>query len=262
MSMHKALAVTTLLALGALGGSPVCAAGNLLLIEAPPAQSRLWLGGSVWQLPRYPGAAKSDTFVLPALDYQAANGFFASTELGLGWNLSPTKALQTGVRLWPQFGRSTKDGPPGLRSIGPRVQAQGYANLMLADIVLLQSGLLYGAGRDRDGTQIELGATSGVPLGRGLIGIGLSASWADARFRQSYYGISAAESQASGLRSTTLGAGALDTALTVSVEWNFDDRWRLSGQVVLARLASELARSPVVQDRSQTSATLSIWRAF
>lgn len=238
------------------------AAGNLLLIEAPPAQDTLAVGGSVWRLPQYPGARASDTLVLPALDYAAASGLFVSTDYGVGWNVSPTKALQAGVRLWPQFGRSQDDGPPGLASVGPRIQAQGYANLLLAEVVLLQSGLLYGAGRDRNGVQLELGATTGLPLGPLQIGLGLSATWADANFRQSYFGVSAGEAQASGLRVTTLGAGLLDTALTLSAEAKFDDRWRLSGQVVVARLSSEVARSPLAQQRRQTSATLTLWRSF
>lgn len=238
------------------------AAGNLLLIEAPPKQTTLALGASVWSLPQYPGARKSDTLVLPALDYQHANGFFASTDLGLGWNLSPTPAVQAGVRLWPQFGRSRKDGPVGLDPIGLRIQPQAYANLQLGEVLLLQSGLLYGAGRDRDGVQVELGATSGIPVGDSLIGIGLAASWANRAYQQSYYGVSAAESRASGLPAFSPKSGLLDTSLTVSAEVKFGPQWRLSGQLVLARLSTDTARSPVVQDRRQDLATLTLWRSF
>ncbi len=238
------------------------AAGNLLLIEAPPKQTTLALGASVWSLPQYPGARKSDTLVLPALDYQHANGFFASTDLGLGWNLSPTPAVQAGVRLWPQFGRSRKDSPAGLEPIGLRIQPQAYANLQVGQVLLLQSALLYGAGRDRDGVQVELGATSGIPVGDSLIGIGLAASWANRAYQQSYFGVSAAESRASGLPAFSPKAGLLDTSLTVSAEVKFGPQWRLSGQLVLARLSTDTARSPVVQDRRQDLATLTLWRSF
>ena len=238
------------------------AAGNLLLIEAPPTQTTLALGASVWSLPQYPGARKSDTLLLPALDYQHANGFFASTDLGLGWNLSPTPAVQAGVRLWPQFGRSRKDGPAGLEPIGLRIQPQAYANLQVGQVLLLQSGLLYGAGRDRDGLQLELGATSGIPVGDSLIGIGLAATWANRAYQQSYFGVSAAESRASGLPAFSPKSGLLDTSLTISAELKFGPQWRLSGQVVLARLSTDTARSPVVQDRRQDLATLTLWRSF
>jgi outer membrane scaffolding protein for murein synthesis (MipA/OmpV family) len=254
-----AIAAATLALAAAL---PAQAAGNLLLIEAPPPKATLAMGASVWQLPQYPGAKKTDTLVLPALDWQLPNGLFVSTDTGVGWNLSSSKTVQAGVRLWPQFGRSRKDGPAGLDPIGLRIQAQGFANVQIGEVLLLQSGVLYGAGRDRDGLQVELGATSGIPIGDSLIGIGLATSWANKAWRDSYYGVTAAESRASGLAAYSPGSGTLDTSLTVSAEVKFGPAWRLSGQVVLARLNTDLSRSPVVQQRRQDLATLTLWRSF
>jgi outer membrane scaffolding protein for murein synthesis (MipA/OmpV family) len=248
-------------ALALAAALPAQAAGNLLLIEAPPPKATLALGGTVWQLPAYPGARKSDTLVLPALDWQLPNGMFVSTDTGVGWNLSSSKTVQAGVRLWPQFGRSRKD-VPGLEPIGLRIQAQGFANVQIGEVLLLQSGVLYGGGRDRDGLQVELGATSGIPIGDSLIGIGLATSWANKAYRDGYYGVTAAESRASGLAAYTPGSGTLDTSLTVSAELKFGPAWRLSGQVVLARLNTDISRSPVVQQRRQDLATLTLWRSF
>jgi outer membrane scaffolding protein for murein synthesis (MipA/OmpV family) len=248
--------------LAAAGTLSARAAGNLLLIEAPPPKATLALGGSVWSLPQYPGAKKSDTMVLPALDWQLPNGMFVSTDTGVGWNLSSNKAVQAGVRLWPQFGRSRKDGPAGLEPIGLRIQPQAFANVQIGEVLLLQSGVLYGAGRDRDGLQVELGATSGIPIGDSLIGIGLATTWANKAYRNSYFGVSAAESRSSGLPAYALESGWLDTSLTVSAEVKFSAAWRLSGQLVLARLNKTTAASPVVQQRRQDLATLTLWRNF
>lgn len=241
--------------------APAQAAGNLLLIEAPPKAATLALGASVWSLPKYPGAKKDDTVLLPALDWQLPNGMFVSTDTGVGWNLSRSKDVQAGVRLWPQFGRSRKD-VPGLDPIGLRIQPQAFANVQIGEVLLLQSGVLYGAGRDKDGVQVELGATSGIPIGDSLIGIGLATTWANKAFRNSYFGVSAAESSASGLRAFSLGAGMLDTSLTISAEVKFGPLWRLSGQAVLARLSSSVSASPVVQQRRQDLATVTLWRSF
>ena len=250
------------LGLAALAGTTAQAAGNLLLIEAAPQQTSLSLGGAVWQLPKYPGASGNATLVLPAIDYQHRNGFFLSTDLGLGWNLQPAAGVQAGVRLWPQFGRSRKDGPTGLDPVGLRIQPQAFANLQVGEVLLLQSGVLVGAGRDRDGVQVELGATSGIPIGDSLIGIGLATTWANKAYRNSYFGVSAAESQASGLAAFALDSGWLDTSLTLSAEFKFNAQWRLSGQVLLARLTSAVARSPVTQARRQDAASLTLWRSF
>ena len=255
------LAVGAAATLALAASLPAHAAGNLLLIEAPPPKATLSLGGSVLSLPKYPGSKQTETLPMPALDWQLPNGMFVSTDTGVGWNLSPNKAVQAGVRLWPQLGRSRKDAP-GLESIGPRIQVQGFANLQVGEVLLLQSGVLYGAGRDRDGLQVEVGATSGIPIGDSAIGIGLATTWANKAFRDSYYGVSAAESRTSGLAAYTPGSGTLDTSLTISAEMKFGAAWRLSGQVVLARLNTDISRSPVVQQRRQDLASLTLWRSF
>ena len=106
--------------------------------------------------------------------------------------------------------------------------SQAFANLQLGEVVLLQSGLLYGAGRDRDGLQLELGATSGIPLGGDdLLGVGLSASWANRNYRSSYFGVTAADQASSGLRAYALGAGLLDTNLTLSAEHKLGADWQI-----------------------------------
>lgn len=249
------------LALASAGGSAL-AAGNLLLLDPPPERDSFAVGGSLWNLPTYPGSRRRDRFVLPAIDWYAHNGMFVSTDNGVGWNLSRSKDWQAGFRLWPQFGRSRQDGPPGVSSIGWRVQPQAFANLMLGEVALLQSGVLYGAGRDRNGLQVELGITSGIPLGDSLIGVGLSTTWANAAYRDSYFGVSAADAQASGLTAFAAGAGMLDTALTLSGEHRFNAQWRISGQLVLSRFSATVARSPLVQERREQQGQLTLWYAF
>jgi outer membrane scaffolding protein for murein synthesis (MipA/OmpV family) len=254
--------LTVGLALGAALPPAAQAAGNLLLMEAPPSQTAWSAGLSVWRLPQDPGARRHDTVVLPALDWQHPNGLFVSTDTGVGWNLSSVPTVQAGLRLWPQFGRSRKDAPPGIEPIGLRIQPEAFANVQLGSVLLLQGGLLVGAGRDRDGVQLELGATSGIPVGDDLIGIGLSATWANKAFRNDYFGVSEAEGRASGLPATAFDGGRLDASLTLSAEHRFGSHWRLSGQWVRARLSGSIARSPLVRSRRQDLGSLTLWRSF
>ena len=103
---------------GTLVSSSAWAWGNLLLIDAPPAQDTLAVGASAWAVPRSPGSRQQATLMLPALDYERHDGWFVSTDLGVGQNLSGHRDVQAGWRLWPQFGRSTKDATPGLPAFG------------------------------------------------------------------------------------------------------------------------------------------------
>jgi outer membrane scaffolding protein for murein synthesis (MipA/OmpV family) len=253
-----ALALAALLASAA--PTDAQAWGNLLLIEAPPASSTLAVGATTLAWPLYPGSDALRGTLLPGIDLYHSSGFFASTEQGLGWNLSQRSDVQAGVRLWPQPGRRRRDVPPAIAPIGMRLQQELFANLQALPVSLLQSGLLHGSGPHRDGMQLEVGATSGVPIGADLLAIGVAATYANAAHRQGYYGICTSDAAASVLRATPpLRAGWQDTSLSFSAEHRVDARWHVDGQLVVARLLGVSAPTPLVQSRRQVGATFSIW---
>jgi outer membrane scaffolding protein for murein synthesis (MipA/OmpV family) len=264
VTARQAAGIATAAAALALGCAPGAARawGSLLLIDAAPATATFAAGPSLWSLPAYPGAGATRRVLIPGLDFYAPSGFYASTDTALGWNFSPRPAVQAGARLWPQFGARAGDVPAGIDAVGTRLQAEVYANAQVLPALLLQSGLLQGAGRRRDGTQLELGATSGLPLGDGLLGIGVAATWANRRYRESYFGISAAASAASGLPAWQLPGGWQDVSLTLSGEHRIGAGWRLDAQLVVARLLGAAAQSPLVQSRRQTGATATLWHSF
>ena len=253
-----ALALAGLVAAGAT--SAAHAWGNLLLIEAPPADSTLAIGATTFVLPRHPGADRLEASVWPGLDYYRSNGFFVSTENGLGWNLAPRSDVQAGIRLWPQPGRRARDVRPGLSPIPLRIQEELFANIQALPALLLQSGWLYGSGPHRDGMQLEIGATSGLPIGTDLLAVGLAATYANAAHRQGYYGLSTSDALASGLAATRpLRAGWQDWSLTFSAEHRLSARWHVDGQLVVARLLGVAAPTPIVASRRQLGATFSLW---
>jgi len=259
--------------LGLLGlgsAAPALAAGTLLLIDAPPAQPTLSVGATVRGWPSSPGSGRQDHVLLPAVDYGAPNGFFASTDDSIGWNLAPqfmdaegVKTWQWGARLWPQWGRSQHDAPPGAEHTGTQVLGELFANVQALPFLLLQSGASFGSGLRRDGAQLELGATTGLPIGGDLVGIGLAASYANAAQLRGSFGV-----DPSGV--TTTGAGAppawqpsrgwQDWSLVISGEHKLSADWSVSGQWLGARLLGAAAASPLTQSRFQPSFTLSLWR--
>ena len=236
--------------------------GTLLLIERPSESGSFALGPSLWTLPVYPGARGVQSILIPGVDYYAPSGFFASTDTALGWNMSQRVDLQTGLRLWPQLGRKARDLPPGIEPIGTRLQAEGFLNFKMLPVLLLQSGVLYGGGRHHDGAQIEVGATTGLPIGPDLLGIGLAASYANRSYRESYFGVSSKESAASGIRAWPVLDGWQDISITFSGEHRLNRNWRLDAQLVAARLIGAAARPPLMQSRRQIGGTLALWYEF
>ena len=258
----------TLLCLAAAAGAAQ-AGGTLLLLDAPPAETT-WSGGlSVRGWPRAPGSARQRKSLLPALDYESSSGAFAATDTGLGWNVSPqlldgdeSKAWQFGARIWPQAGRSRRESPPGVQTLGSRLITQVFANHQVLPELLLQSGLSWGSGRNHNGGQLELGATSGIPIGSDLLGISLAATYANAAHLRGSFGVGPAEALASGLPTFRPHDGWLDWSVALSAEHKFSANWSVNGQWLHTKLIGQAAASPLTHSRDQPSFILSLWHQF
>lgn len=248
---------------------PARAAGSLLLLDAPPAQTT-WSGGvSARGWPRAPGSGRQNVSLLPAIDYEAANGIFAATDEGLGWNVAPSlldgsaaKDWQFGLRLWPQAGRSRRESPPGVERLGTRLVTEAFGNVQVLPVLLLQSGLSWGSGRHHDGGQLELGATSGIPLGDDLLGVTVAATYANAAHLRGSFGLRASEASNSGLPAWQPGNGWQDWSVALSGEHKFSADWSVSGQWLHARLVGQAAASPLTHSRDQPSFIVSLWHRF
>ncbi len=255
------------LACGIWSAAPAMAAGTLLLIDAPPEESTLSVGVSARGWPAAPGATQQKYALWPAFDYAAPNGFFASTDDSIGWNLAPqfmdapgVKTWQWGARLWPQWGRPDHYAPPGAERTGTRVLGELFANMQALPFLLLQSGASWGSGQHRDGAQLELGATSGVPIGKDLIAISLAASYANAAQLRGSFGVDPAGVVLGGPPAWQPSRGWQDWSIAISMEHKFSADWSVSGQWLGARLLGAAARSPLTQSSFQPSFTLSLWR--
>jgi outer membrane scaffolding protein for murein synthesis (MipA/OmpV family) len=242
------------------------AAGGTIFIDPPPEQAyTLSLGPTLWMFPSYPGGRRLQTVLFPGVDFYAANGLFASTDNGIGWNLSSRSDLQAGLRLWAQLGRKARDSRrlAGTDDIGPRLEKGGFVNFAPYDFLLLQSSVRYGSGVRGDGLLAEVAVTTGLPLGdKGSLAFSLGTTWANQAYRQSYFGLTEEQALRSNRAPWQMSSGQQDTNLGVSGEYRLDPDWRLSGQWIHAHLLGDAARSPVVERASQSTVSLTLWRRF
>lgn len=109
---------------------------------------------------------------------------------------------------------------------------------------------------DSDGLVGKLGAEMSRPMGNVVFGAAVSATWADSNHMQSYFGVTAAQSAASGLAQYDAGLGFKRVDLELSATYMFAERWMLRGQVAVGELIGDAADSPIVQDVTQSSAGL------
>jgi len=209
----------------------VLAWGTLLWADAPPPADVLSGGLSAWAFPRSPQGQHTELRLAPAIDYRRADGWFASTESGLGRDLSHDPDWQVGARLWPQLGRDRRDVTVTLPALGPRLQTQLFANHMVGGALMLQSALSWGGAQRRDGLQAEAGLASGLPVAGGTVGLGLSVTWANGADRRAYAGAPA--------------SGWSDVCWTVGFDHRFDATWHVDAQLQQAKVWGPAAQGPV-----------------
>lgn len=81
-------------------------------------------------------------------------------------------------------------------------------------------------------------------------------------FNNTYFGVTAAESAASGLAETQPGGGLNEAAISFEARYAMTENTALLGEIRYGKLIGDAADSPVVQDEYQPSLRLGVTRRF
>ena len=222
-------------------------------------------GAVVIAAPRYAGSDERGWLVLPSIDYRWKNGWFAGLSNGIGYLFPSRPDMQYGLRLTADIGRkqSRSDALDGMGSINPRPEAGLFFNYFPTREVFLTSSLRYGAGNDRNGMQVDLGAGYGTQLSpQWRTAIGVAATWVNADYMQAYFGVTPQQSSGSGYPVYSAGAGFRDVRLNASLTYAIDARWFLTGALTVSSLQSDARDSPIVFDATPISGVLALSYAF
>ena len=213
----------------------------------------------------YMGSDERRTRAYPAIDYRWASGWFAGTTNGVGYNFSRQAGVQYGVRLTADFGRDESRSAVlrGLGDVDARPEIGAFYNLQPTAHTFLTSSLRYGAGQGRDGLLLDLGAGLNAQVAPAWrLGAGVAATWANAAYTQSYFGVDAAQAARSGRGVYTAGAGVRDVRVSVSATYAITPRASATAALSYGRLQGDAARSPIVRDRAGVDGVLAVAYAF
>lgn len=239
------------------------AQGGLLLVDPPPDTGHtLSYGGTLFVFPKYLGAQSAEALPIPALEVMDSSGAFFSTDIGLGYNFSGRKDVQIGVRLYPSLPRRSGDDGHlhGIPDIPWRLERTVFANYWPLEFLGLQSSVRTGLGPNEDGVLTEAGMSVGAPVSSVLtVGGTLGMSYANANFRQSFFGVSGAVSQLSGYPQFQAGAGWQDFQTSIGFEWKMDQRLRMDVRLDQWKLLGAAGASPLTQSRWQRGLVFSVW---
>lgn len=211
----------------------------------------------------YSGSDETRNLVLPVLDYQWANGWFAGFNgVGRQWTHGD---LQYGAKLTVDFGREEGRSTAlrGLGNVDPSAELGGFVRYALGGGVAATSGLRAGSGVGNKGALWDVGLEFGRPLGADWrLGGGVTATYANSDYLQSYYGVTPAQAAASGYAVYTPSAGLRDVTAKVSLTYLFTPRVALTGVLSHTSLMGDAKDAPMVRRTSAATGLLALTYAF
>ena len=233
------------------------------LYGAAPGEDAGLVGAVLIAGTEYAGSDERRTMLVPLLDYQWNNGWFAGTANGIGINLSKRPDLQYGARVTADFGRkaSRSDALRGMGDVDAEAEVGVFFNHAPTRDIFLTSSLRYGAGDG--GVVLDLGAgysTALAPAWR--LAVGGAVSLADSTYLQSFFGVDTAQAAASGFAEYRPGAGLRDARANLALTYSFSRRTSLTTGLSVSALQSDARDSPLVRQATTTSGVMVLSHAF
>ncbi|MBC7940767.1 MAG: MipA/OmpV family protein [Chitinophagaceae bacterium] len=231
------------------------------------------IGLGVATVPTYEGSPNRRTLAGPELTLSYRSRDWGTVEFGqrgLIWNA--VEAGRFRFALVAQFdpGRKDRDtstlnptpGDKRLAGMG-NVQASteagvgvGYGPVMLVARQSLSE-------RGPKGAQVDM--TVEIPWSlsdRFGLRFALGATWADRDYLQTYFGVTAAQAQATSFSVYTPKSGCRKVDASVGAEYAIAPRWKFQANVGFSRLGDDSAASPLVGRRNGASAALAMAYEF
>ena len=233
-----------------------------------------YFGGSVAISSEYLGSDDDEIQVLPYLSLENVKGFdFFGTQLsyrlieaGTGEGLGKW-SLRAGPSVGWQTGRNSDDSPTltGFENVDGSIPIGGYVRSTIGPV-----GLRFDAGQDIAGGHDGLRATASIgtflPLGNVFVRPTLSANWGDNSHNESFFGVSTAQSTASGLDAYDTSSGIYSYTAGLLSWIEFNERYALTFIGSYSWFTDEATDSPILlaEDGSDTGffAAISLSRQF
>lgn len=229
------------------------AAAALTLLAATPLHAQMLdltldAGLGVELGPKYPGADEGQTTPWLILRNGAADE-------GAGFSISPSFGLKGKRDAGDGDGLAELDEIDRAVELGLRL---GYGFGPVSTYATVRRG--FGG---HEGITGAVGAKYRTELSPELtLWSGVQAVYGNGAFNDTYFGVTEAESVASGLPETSIGGGFNEAALTFEARYALGDATAILGEVRYARLIGDAADSPVVQEEYQPSLRLGLVRRF
>ncbi|HHP1264988.1 MipA/OmpV family protein [Enterobacter cloacae] len=244
-----------------------------VLAEEQRQGNVLTLGGGVDVGPRYSGSDKIRVSAAQVVDYSMANGFFIGTTRGIGYgnnvgNLDYSAALsyRTGRKDKDVSSDSISSGSDELRGMG---EIKGSAIVIpglgykVTDWLNLQLQAEVPVSERENGEAVHFGLSSPLYTSpTNAVTLALTGSWGSDKYMQTYYGVNAAQSAASGFAQHDAGAGIY--AWSMNLDWTrkLTSRWSVLASAGVTQLTGDAGDSPIVHRKTSPTGSLKVTYSF
>lgn len=237
-----------------------------------PVSASSWIvtvGGTVQYGPRYEGARSRGVSGAPSFSWRRVGEpeKFSAPDDAFDLALLSFGRFEAGLAGSYRGARSAHAIPElkGLRSRDWALEVGGFAEYwVLADMLRARLEVKRGV-RGHVGFTADLGADVVQRFGAWTFSAGPRLALGDARFMQTYYGVSAAEAAGGRVPVYSPRRGARYVGAIASLSYKTNSNWRVSSFIRYDRMLGPALRSPLVADlghRNQFTVGLGLERSF
>jgi outer membrane scaffolding protein for murein synthesis (MipA/OmpV family) len=238
------------------------------------------LGAGAARIPDYEGAREQHSSVFPIVNatYKTPYGIFViggdasepnNNTPVLSWAMGYPDHILAGLSIDYDGGRrndrkgtALRSGSPRLRGLGnlPGTLQYGVFNAYTVGFATANFAVRK-APRDRGhgGTIVDLSVDLSVPINKRLtFTVSPSQTWVSKQYMRSYFGVTSAQSAASGFRAYTPNDSVKSYGLAPSTNFQVTEHWLLVANLAASRLTRQAGASPIVERRNTFSPSLGL----
>jgi outer membrane scaffolding protein for murein synthesis (MipA/OmpV family) len=177
----------------------------------------------------------------------------------LGANLIRQKKLKAGLLLSKSSGRSEDDNDKldGLGDVDGSIEAGGFVDYRMKPF-RFKVEARQDIGSGHEGALVIMSGSTKLPFENPLVSLELGTTWASNGYMESFFGVDAKQSLDSGLKRHDADAGIKDVKISLTTGYAITNRWRIGGALEYKRLVGDAADSPIVDDKNQFVAGISV----
>jgi outer membrane protein len=229
---------------------------SVLAAGTAQAQDHVVLGAGVAATPSYQGSEDYRLLPLPVIDIKEG-WFFANLRNGFGLAPIDTGNVTIGASAVFVQGIRRKDLPTGIDKLSDAVGARIFTTLRASGFVAS-----LGATKVLGGTKgLIADATLSYPVqvsSRVTLTPTIGTIWADRKYNNRYFGVTAPESFASGLPQFSARSGFKDISGSLTASYRLTSRITLSATGSASSLLSTVKDSPIVEKTTQPLGVLTV----